>query len=77
MRWRTSYGEHGVVGFAGEGGERERERTGPGCTPSPLPQPLFVIGRLEYSLEGGGGLEGGDASHSPFTHKPTYTVLPI
>ena len=26
IRWRASYGEHGVVGFVGERGGRERER---------------------------------------------------
>jgi len=32
------------------------------CTPPPLPQSLFVLEGLEGSLEGGGGLEGGEGA---------------
>jgi len=36
-------------------------------------EPEGVEGGGESSLEGDGGLEGGEGSLSPFNHKPNYT----
>ena len=62
MRWRTSYGEHSVGGFGGEGGERKggREREGESETTGyePLREAQTVVageGSGVHSAIGGEG----------------------
>ena len=63
--------------MAASGKRRSASHLWQTARPPPLPQQRFVFEGLENSLEGGGGLEGGEGALSPFNHKPTCTVLPI